>query len=129
MADKTSTNQYEALKQATKQKLWQALARLKEGKPDNPELQRQGYRLDVNSLAKEAGVSRNAIYTNHRELLEELREAKQRSRVMPKSQNTAEKEIAKLWKIIKALKNRIQQLATNNALLLCRIQQTERGQK
>ncbi|CAN7673141.1 hypothetical protein LJR231_005377 [Phyllobacterium sp. LjRoot231] len=43
--------------------------------PTHPDLQKQSYRLIVATLAREARVGRNAIYTNHRSMIEELRRA------------------------------------------------------
>ena len=45
----------------------------------HPTLQRSRYRLTVATLARESSVAHNAIYTNHRMLIDELRHASARS--------------------------------------------------
>lgn len=45
------------------------------GLPTHPDLQKRSYRLTVATLAREARVGRNAIYTNHRSMIDELRRA------------------------------------------------------
>jgi hypothetical protein len=52
-------------------RLREALDRLIEGRASHPAHQR-GYRLTVASLARESGIGRNAIYSNHRDLLDAL---------------------------------------------------------
>jgi hypothetical protein len=55
---------------------------LVKGLPTHPALEKGAYRLTVTALAREARVGRNAIYANHRSILEELRHAS-RQRVVP----------------------------------------------
>src|SRR5208283_3468700 len=50
----------------TDRKLREALERLVKGMPTHPDLQKRSYRLTIATLAHEARVGRNAIYTNHR---------------------------------------------------------------
>ena len=59
----------------THRRLSNALERLIDGRLNDPALQKTQNRFTVATLAREAGVGRNAIYTNHRDLLEELRQA------------------------------------------------------
>jgi hypothetical protein len=59
----------------TDRKLREALERLVKGLPTHPDLQKRSYRLTVATLAREARVGRNAIYTNHRSMIDELRRA------------------------------------------------------
>ena len=130
MAAKPKTNQYEALLQKTKKKLGQALERLESGMPSNPKLQQDGYRLNVTDLALEAGIRRNAIYTNHREFLAELKKAQRRSKNMPQTLTTPNDKIAELREILRTTraehKTEKQQLVTENASLLLRIHRTEK---
>lgn len=53
----------------TDRKLREALERLVKGLPTHPDLQKRSYRLTVATLAREARVGRNAIYTNHRSMI------------------------------------------------------------
>jgi hypothetical protein len=59
----------------TQNKLHAALERLIAGRPIDPTLRKIRYRLTVSALAREASAGRNAIYTNHRAIIEELRQA------------------------------------------------------
>lgn len=63
-------------------KLRDALERLVKGLPTHPDLQKRSYRLTVATLAREARVGRNAIYANHRSIIDELRRASDR-KVVP----------------------------------------------
>ena len=130
MAAKPKTNQYEALRQKTKKKLCQALERLETGIPNNADLQQNGYRLNVSDLAKEAGIRRNSIYTNHREFLAKLKKAQRRSKNMPQTLTTPNDKIAELREILRTIraehKTEKQQLVTENASLLLRIHRTEK---
>ena len=67
----------------TERKLREALERLVKGLPTHPDLQKRPYRLSIATLAREARVGRNAVYTNHRPIIEELRRASERT-VIPK---------------------------------------------
>lgn len=126
MTRRTVSNQYQAAKERTKNKLEQALERLVKGMPSNNVVKRRGSRLNLSSLALEAGVSRPGIYANHREFVDRLKEAKHSSKIMPKTIITADDKIDELRAKIRILECKIQQLATNNALLLDRIQTAER---
>lgn len=75
-------NPYEKRRQETHRKLRDALDRLIKGTPQHGSLQDRRYTLSVASLAREAGVARNAIYTNHRSMIDALRQAAQQ-RVVP----------------------------------------------
>jgi hypothetical protein len=63
-------------------RLREALDRLIEGRASHPAHQR-GYRLTVASLARESGIGRNAIYSNHRDLLDALASLRRPSRPPP----------------------------------------------
>ena len=66
-------NPYEKRLQETDRKLRDALDRLVKGTPRDGSLQERRYPLSVASLAREAGVARNAIYTNHRAMIDVVR--------------------------------------------------------
>ncbi|WP_269274629.1 hypothetical protein [Sinorhizobium psoraleae] len=68
----------------TDRKLREALERLVKGLPTHPDLQKRSYRLTIATLAREARVGRNAIYTNHRSMIDELRRASDRKIVPEK---------------------------------------------
>jgi hypothetical protein len=63
---------YEKRLLRTRNKLRAALERLVAGRPIDPTLRKIRYRLTVSTLAREASVGRNAIYTNHRPIIEQL---------------------------------------------------------
>lgn len=54
------------------------------GLPIHPDLQKRSYRLTVATLAQEVRVGRNAIYTNHRSMIDELRRTSDR-KIIPRS--------------------------------------------
>lgn len=68
----------------TDRKLREALERLVKGLPTHPDLQKRSYRLTIATLAREARVGLNAIYTNHRSMIDELRRASDRKIVREK---------------------------------------------
>src|SRR5260370_19427325 len=63
---------HEKRRLGTEQRLRAALERLVGGRPNHRSLRGQTYRLSVSTLAREARVSPNTIYANHRSILEEL---------------------------------------------------------
>ena len=67
----TKHSHHEQRLQKTQARLNDALERLRKGCPVHP-LHQRGYALTVAALAREAGVARNAIYTNHRAILDDL---------------------------------------------------------
>ena len=77
------------------------------------------YTLSVASLACEAGVARNAIYTNHRAMIDALRQAAQQ-RVVPSKLESWEDKVAQQRAVIDVLKTEQRRLATENAALLKR---------
>ena len=68
----------------TDRKPREALERLVKGLPTHPDLQKRFYRLTIAALAREARVGRNAIYSNHRSMIDELRRASDRKIVPEK---------------------------------------------
>ena len=57
----------------TERKLREALNRLLQDRPIHPNLQQKPVQLSIANLSREAGVSRNCIYQNHRDILQELK--------------------------------------------------------
>ena len=76
MAKPPAANPHDRRMQATAEKLRAALDRLTGGAGEPSDVSTQ--RLTVAALAREAGVSRNAIYANHRDILDDLARARQR---------------------------------------------------
>jgi transposase-like protein len=63
---------YEKRRLGVERRLQAALERLVSGTPKHPSLRGRAYRPSVSALAREAGVSRNTIYANHRSIIKEL---------------------------------------------------------
>lgn len=108
----------------TDRRLRDALERLVKGLPTHPELQKRSYRLTVATLAREARVGRNAIYTNHRPIIEELRRASDR-KVVPEKLAAWEDKLAQQRVLIQVLQIEERRLVTENAVLLKRILEAE----
>ena len=111
-------NPYEKRRQETDRKLRDALDRMIKGTPRDASLQQRSYTLSVASLAREAGVARNAIYTNHRVMIDALRQAAQR--VVPSKLESWGDKLAEQRAVIEVLKTEQRRLATENAALLKR---------
>jgi AcrR family transcriptional regulator len=121
MAGKPRSNKpatpYEKRRLGIERRLQAALERLVSGAPKHPSLQGQVYRLSVSTLAREARVSRNTIYANHRSILEQLNSDHSVSaRIRP----TPKQKIAELRAMIEQMQLQKRQLATENATLLKR---------
>jgi hypothetical protein len=76
-------------------------------------------RPTVAALAREAGIGRNAIYANHRTILNELRQAATRNGADSQGERDADRGLEHR-RVIAELKNQLRQLATQNAALLKR---------
>jgi len=94
----------------TEARLREALARL---------LHDGSRRPTVAALAREAGVGRNAIYANHRAILDELRQAATRPGISSHVESDTDRGLEHR-RVIAGLKNQLRQLATQNAALLKR---------
>jgi hypothetical protein len=81
--------------------------------------------LTVAALAREASVGRNAIYANHRDVLDDLARARQRQR-SPDSHPAAVDRITEQRRLIDDMHQQLRQLATENAGLLRRAIEAER---
>ena len=117
-------NRYEKRRQETDRKLRGALDRMVNGTPGDASLRERTHQLNVTSLAREAGVARNAIYTNHRAMIDALRQAAQQ-RVVPSKLESWEDKLAQQRAVIGVLKTEQRRLATENAALLKRATDAE----
>jgi hypothetical protein len=115
---------HEKRRLSTERRLRAALDRLVGGTPSHPSFRARAYRLSVAVLAREAGVGRNTIYTNHRAILDELSRV-DRQIATPKRPASAQKT-AELGALIEQLQQQKRQLATENAALLKRALDAER---
>ncbi len=109
---------YEERRRRTRNKLRAALERLVAGRPIDPTLRKIRYRLTVSTLAREASVGRNAIYTNHRALIEELRHATLQDGRSPSGR--AVNKLDDQRAMIDVMKVAERRMITENAVLLKR---------
>jgi hypothetical protein len=112
---------YEKRLEASDIKLRDALERLVQGRPVHPRHQK-GCRLTVAALAREAGVGRNAIYTNHRAMLDALQAA---AAGTPRPPTSWEDKLDELHATIRAMKQEERRMISENALLLQRARSAE----
>ena len=117
----TRLTPYEKRRRAIEARLRDALERLVQGRPAHAAHQ-AGYRLTVAALAREAGIGRNAIYTNHRAILDMLAAAAAGS--APPS-TTWQDKIDELHGVIRAMKHAERRQITQNAQLLARARAAE----
>jgi hypothetical protein len=115
---------YEHQRRVTAGKLGNALDGLLRGVPEHPSLRGRPYRLTVATLAREAGVGRCAIYTNHRGILEEFAAAG-KHRAVPHPLAALHKKLAQQRSVIAAMQLQLRRLATENAGLLRRAVEAE----
>jgi hypothetical protein len=116
-----SINPYEKRRRAIEARLRDALERLVQGRPAHAAHQ-NGYRLTIAALAREAGIGRNAIYTNHRAILDLLAAAAAGSSAPP---TTWQDKIDELHGIIRTMKQAERRQITHNAQLLARARAAE----
>ncbi|MGC0321060.1 AcrR family transcriptional regulator [Bradyrhizobium sp. USDA 326] len=113
--DKKGSTPQQKRRDTTAYRLRAALARLlaREG----------GAKLSVAALAREAGVGRNAIYVNHRDVITELfQTASHRTDAAAASKEAPETD----WRAVAIeLREQLRALATENARLLKRAQDAE----
>jgi|GEM_PF-403017 hypothetical protein len=121
---KSVLSPYEKRLRDTDRKLREALKRLVQGTPTDRRLQNGDYRLTVTTLAQEARVGRNAIYTNHREFIDRLGDAV-RLRIVPDKLVVWEDKLTQQRSLIQILKIEERRLVTENAALLKRLQDAE----
>ena len=94
----------------TERKLREALNRLVQGRPIHPNLQKKPVQLSIANLSREAGVSRNCIYQNHRDILQELKSSQEKRSGTNKK--TPADKISELRTIIRKKDKLISQIAT-----------------
>ena len=124
MSTQKPTNQYDRRKADTKRRLSEAIERLQAGEPRSPAVRARKWKLDVKTIAQEAGVSRNAIYQNHTELIDELRAA--RTALGAKTETKASnRETRRLKRALHTAKHELRMLVTQNANLLARAARAE----
>lgn len=123
MAKPPAANPHDRRMQATAEKLRAALDRLKGATGESSGASTE--RLTVAALAREAGVGRNAIYANHRGILDELIRARQPQRV-PDQITTIEDKITEQRSVVEDMQQQVRQLATENAGLMRRAIEAER---
>lgn len=116
--EKTGITPQQKRRYATAQRLRAALARLLLA-------QERGAKLSVAALAREAGVGRNAIYVNHRDVVAELLQAaSHRIDAAVASKEAPETD----WRAVATeLREQVRGLATENAMLLRRAQDAEQA--
>jgi len=115
--DKASTP-HDRRRQGTERRLRAALERLASGSPNHSSLRGRPYRLTVVTLAREARVARNTIYTNHRSILGELNRGSHQG--APPTRPGPEQRMAELGALIEQLQQQKRQIVTENAALLKR---------
>lgn len=118
MTRRPAANPHDARMQGTADRLRAALDRLTASSG-------AAARLTVAALAREAGVGRNAIYVNHRDILDDLARARQRQ-CSPVGSLTAEGRVTEQRRLIDDMQHQLRQLATENAGLLRRAIEAER---
>jgi chromosome segregation ATPase len=105
-----------------------ALERLVQGKATHPEYAGRPVKITPYAVAREAGLSRNPLYTTHRALLSEIEAATQRPTPAADLATTIarlEAKIAELHGDVRHLATEKQLLATENLALLQRARQAE----
>jgi hypothetical protein len=112
---------YEKRLELSNTRLRDALERLVQKRPIHPRHQ-NGYQLTVAALAREAGVGRNAIYTNHRAILDALHAA---AATTPKPPISWQDKIDELHATIRIMKQDERRMISENALLLQRARSAE----
>ncbi|QPC88911.1 hypothetical protein GA830_19190 (plasmid) [Mesorhizobium sp. NBSH29] len=125
MAKQPVANPHDTRLRATAERLRAALDRLTRDSGSHSASASATARLTVAALAREAGVGRNAIYANHRDILDDLARAREHQRA-PASGLTAEDRITKQRDLIDDMQQQNRQLATENAGLLRRAIEAER---
>ena len=105
-----------------------ALERLVQGKATHPKYAGRPVKITPYAVAREAGLSRNPLYTTHRALLSEIDAATQRSTPAADLAGTIaqlEAKIVELHGDVRRHTNEKQLLATENLALLHRARQAE----
>lgn len=115
---------YEAKLNDTRHRLEAALNRLIQQTPSHPAHQAKPYRITPAAVAREAGVSRNALYTNHRPILARIEALQKRQTTAAKIASWQDK-IEQQRETLQQLKLDKRQLASANHALFERLQDAE----
>jgi hypothetical protein len=116
------------LTKRTERRYRAALDRLVQGKATHPKYAGRPTRITPAAVAREAGLSRNPLYTTHRSLLSEIEAATQRASPASDLAGTVvrlEAKIAELHENVRRLTKEKQLLATENLAVLHRARQAE----
>lgn len=124
-ASLTAANRYEAIMNRTAQAFRDALHRLLRGTPTHPRLHGRPIRITPATVAIEARKSRNALYTNHKDILKEIQEVVYRPSPQEKVL-TVQDKVEELREIIKTLTKEKKELLSNNATLFYELEQQKR---
>ena len=116
MTSSHSSTQYDKKREETRLKISRALERLS-AEAESSAADQAKCSLNVTMLAREAGVSRNAIYTSHREFVDRLAEIRKDIRIRSQRRPKTEDKVAELLETNRELNLRIRRLTTINASL------------
>lgn len=94
----------------TRQAYLDALTRLKEGKPNHPELKSKEYKINATTIALESGKSRNPLYHTHKDILDMIHE-------VVSGEKQEEKKIKESSEV-EVLKQRIKEVEEQNRKLM-----------
>lgn len=104
----------------TRQAYLDALVRLKENKPNHPELKGKEFKINATTIALEGGKSRNPLYHNHKDILDMIHETMDGNKEVEKRVKESS-EIEILKERIKELEEQNKKLMSVNATLLYRL--------
>jgi hypothetical protein len=116
------------LAKRTERKYRAALDRLVQGKATHPKYAGRPIKITPAAVAREAGLSRNPLYTTHRGLLSEIEAATERPSPASDLAETVarlEARIAELHEDVRRLTQEKQMLAIENLAILHRARQAE----
>jgi hypothetical protein len=117
-----------ALTKRTERAYRAALERLVQGKATHPKYAGRPVKITPSAVAREAGLSRNPLYTTHSALLSEIEAASQRptpAADLAATIGRLEAKITELHDDVRRLATEKQLLATENLALLQRARQVE----
>jgi hypothetical protein len=104
---------------ATEQALRQAWERLRAGAPTHPKLVDCDGQLSISAVCLEAGRSRNALYSGHPDLLDQIRAAIKRAR-RTEAQGKRNQQRSRMEADLAGCRADRQRLVSENAALLLR---------
>lgn len=108
----------------TRRAIAAALQRLLSGKPTHPKHVGRDVRITVASVCREARLSRQPLYQNHRDLLETIR---QHTAVVRPNNTTAEQKRANHRLRIAELERQVQKALSENLTLVVRLNELSTG--